>query len=720
MKHPSDSNTSNNNGHATSLRKVFSNSYIQCAILALAISAFLIALWEAPIKRYTLKINPLLRQISDELYWLADDFDGDGNTERLRCYNSSLSEMFEVVTYDHRGHLIEVWHLTKSKWHHKYNPSIVDLNSDGQKELVFISQRNDSLFLNALNLVTLQPEIDHLYFNTFQRKTKRYASSACFYPTGNSNNSKNKTLFFSFDAGFGLHPRGIYKYNHQTKQITSHPKVYSPFRLHPYHNNHSSSPYFYITNYAPCNINFPCRYPDTQSYITVLDHDLNFLFPPIAVEQGFSSVQTIPDQQHSDRFYALIMNRSKSDIPVQIRVMNHKGHTITQKQWTNIDNPENLSASVFYINNTPYIAFRNIGRFKLDTELSHLPNQLKPLTNNLDKFTYSVDFNDDGYAESVTWTNKDEITIFNEKENTQLSFISPIDIRHYVHFYPIYNSGKLVKTMVSTNGGFFYIQYHRNPWYFTLYLIYLSIYCGVCGSLIFVVNSQKRRIERKWQLEKTLSELQFNTIRNQLDPHFVFNAMSTIGSMIAADRKEEAYDLLTANAHMIRRTLQDTKSVKRTLNDEIEFTKHYLTIQQFRFLNKFEVNINIDTDVDLTTEVPKMVLHTYAENAIKHGFRKIKYKGILTINIAQNHNTLELTVSDNGIGREQAQQADLEERSYNNQDTMPTSTGQGLKIMEEYYQLFEKYHGYQIQTYITDNPLPLQTGTEVTITIAKQ
>ncbi len=105
-------------------------------------------------------------------------------------------------------------------------------------------------------------------------------------------------------------------------------------------------------------------------------------------------------------------------------------------------------------------------------------------------------------------------------------------------------------------------------------------------------------------------------------------------------------------------------------------------------------------------EVPKMCIHTYVENAVKHGFRNTKVDGKLQVKISAIKNGVYISVEDNGMGRKAASE-------------YKDSSGKGLGIMQEFYRLFEKYYAYQINFKIIDfsKKPDNQTGTKVDLKI---
>ncbi|MBM3436703.1 MAG: hypothetical protein FJY07_10865, partial [Bacteroidetes bacterium] len=174
------------------------------------------------------------------------------------------------------------------------------------------------------------------------------------------------------------------------------------------------------------------------------------------------------------------------------------------------------------------------------------------------------------------------------------------------------------------------------------------------GALAFTVLRIIRNQKRKAFAEKEKMELQLKTIKNQIDPHFAFNAINMIGSMVYKNDPDMVYDYFSRFARLIRTTLQDSEKISRSLGEELDFVRNYVEIQKTRFAGKFDFQLDINPEVDLNTEVPKMIIQTYAENAIKHGLMHKKGEGSLLISISEADRRLTITVEDNGIGTEKA------------------------------------------------------------------
>ena len=159
-----------------------------------------------------------------------------------------------------------------------------------------------------------------------------------------------------------------------------------------------------------------------------------------------------------------------------------------------------------------------------------------------------------------------------------------------------------------------------------------------------------RRVESARREAETY-RLQLNSVIRQFDPHFTFNAVTSVGSLIMKGEKEKAYNYFIKLSNLLRSVITDSGVLLRPLKEELEFVTRYCEMQKLRFGNRFEYNINVSPVVSLTTPVPKMIIQSFAENAIKHGLENKKGQGIMDISVRNLEEGVEVTVRDNGIGR---------------------------------------------------------------------
>lgn len=178
-------------------------------------------------------------------------------------------------------------------------------------------------------------------------------------------------------------------------------------------------------------------------------------------------------------------------------------------------------------------------------------------------------------------------------------------------------------------------------------------------ALIALLSLQiRRRVNRKRvaaaRLQAESYKMQLSAVISQLDPHFTFNAVSSIGSLIMKGEKEKAYTYLLKLSGLLRSVLTDSSLLLKPIREEVEFVTRFLDLQKLRYGNRFDYSMKVADDVDQTTLVPKMILQAIVENAVKHGIENKKDKGVIEIEVNKVINGNEFVVRDNGIGRKAA------------------------------------------------------------------
>ena len=180
----------------------------------------------------------------------------------------------------------------------------------------------------------------------------------------------------------------------------------------------------------------------------------------------------------------------------------------------------------------------------------------------------------------------------------------------------------------------------------------LLIYFLLGGlSLLFLVVYLMYRSNQQKKLANNL--LALKSLRSQMNPHFIFNALNSVNSFIAKNDERTANKYLTDFSTLMRTVLEHSEKDFIPLSREIELIQLYLTLEHARFKEKFDYHFDLAENIDLDHfEIPPMLIQPYIENAVWHGLRYKKGKGQLTITIHQKDaNNLVITIADNGIGR---------------------------------------------------------------------
>jgi two-component system LytT family sensor kinase len=160
-------------------------------------------------------------------------------------------------------------------------------------------------------------------------------------------------------------------------------------------------------------------------------------------------------------------------------------------------------------------------------------------------------------------------------------------------------------------------------------------------------ESQERELTAA-QLQTQLAEAQLEALQRQLHPHFLFNTLNTIATLMHRD-VHAADEMLVQLSDLLRLTLDRVGTQQVPLTDEVDFLRKYLEIEQTRFGDRLQVNIDVDPEV-LDAPVPNLVLQPLVENALRHGVGPRVGVGRIDVNARQVEGSLMLTVRDNGVG----------------------------------------------------------------------
>ena len=191
----------------------------------------------------------------------------------------------------------------------------------------------------------------------------------------------------------------------------------------------------------------------------------------------------------------------------------------------------------------------------------------------------------------------------------------------------------------------------RTPSYFAYYFLngWLT-YCAVIGA-IMALEYHRSFVAGQLELgriEKRLLESHLNTLRMQLEPHFLFNALNAISSEMVSD-PELARDMIEDLGALLRLSLDYKDNQEIPLSQEIVLLEHYLAIQRVRFGSRVRAEIHVQPGV-MKALVPYMLLQPIVENAIRHGLGKRASGGSVAISASSKDGCLEVRVEDDGVG----------------------------------------------------------------------
>jgi signal transduction histidine kinase len=178
-------------------------------------------------------------------------------------------------------------------------------------------------------------------------------------------------------------------------------------------------------------------------------------------------------------------------------------------------------------------------------------------------------------------------------------------------------------------------------------LMVYAVIVGVSHAIAFYHESQERKLKAA-QLETRLVEARLKTLEAELHPHFLFNTLHAISTLVHRD-PESADRMISRLSDLLRITFDRTGEPKVSLKEEIDFLQKYLDIEQTRFQDRLTVHVSVEPDA-LDGDVPRMILQPIVENAIKHGIAGRHGGNQIQILAGRDGDRLWMQVRDNGGG----------------------------------------------------------------------
>ena len=150
-------------------------------------------------------------------------------------------------------------------------------------------------------------------------------------------------------------------------------------------------------------------------------------------------------------------------------------------------------------------------------------------------------------------------------------------------------------------------------------------------------------------LTMQLQEARLLALKQQLQPHFLFNALNTVAMLVRNGEQQQAVQMIAGLGELLRWSLNEPAAPEVTLAEELEATRRYLAIEQFRFPDRLCVELNVPEAL-LKAAVPTLILQPLIENAVRHGIAKASTAGVVSISARREDDALELRVEDDGAG----------------------------------------------------------------------
>ncbi len=210
------------------------------------------------------------------------------------------------------------------------------------------------------------------------------------------------------------------------------------------------------------------------------------------------------------------------------------------------------------------------------------------------------------------------------------------------------------------------------PWWATWWFRLLAA-SGLCAVGFLFYRSRLRDIRREAAEHEKMRDLEAAALRAQMNPHFIFNCLQAIQSFIARNERDVAIRYLASFAKLVRLTLHSSVEGRHSLAEEMAMLENYLHLERMRFNGHFEFVIRTSPGVDPDEiSLPPLLVQPFVENALIHGLKERETGAWVEVVFTQKTNTLEVTVTDNGIGFSEKEKSALVTKPHNSVGMMLT------------------------------------------------
>ncbi len=254
-----------------------------------------------------------------------------------------------------------------------------------------------------------------------------------------------------------------------------------------------------------------------------------------------------------------------------------------------------------------------------------------------------------------------------------------------------------------------------------IYLAIIAILLLFSASLLYYRYQNKIKITKILQqknfkishqkevIEDMNSQLEKRMLRAQMNPHFIFNSLSSIRYLVSSGDKEAALTYLNKFSKLLRQVLETSINVSLVLHEEIELLKIYVELEALRFDNSFSYTFNIDKNLDLYQyEVPMLLVQPYIENAILHGLLPKEGPKKLSVSFENEKDHVVCIIEDNGVG--------IDTQKNQNKSTKQS---RGMSITAKRIEALKKFSNEELVK-VENLKNGKETGTKVTILIPKE
>jgi hypothetical protein len=658
------------------------------------------------------------KSIFEKTYYY--DLNGDGTQESLL-----LSERTEgnslLVVLKSNGLILDQWNFKGEISEFASGLYISDFNHDNNAEIAVFTRSDREILINVIEPFGMQPSrFSDFLVDTISVTAERPDLFITDFKSFDLNSDGMEEYVFALHTAYAIQPRKVYSLNLTSGVVFKSPFCgFAPNQLTIFDFDKDGELEIISSNRAQNN--YPdggVPLPDTVTWFAPLTSQLEFKRTPVPTGTAFSKSQVIQVKAENDTAF--------------IWVNNGGGVIDPSKCWFRIDENFNLDQMEPLITDSSFI---------LGSLVESANGDAAALLAYTGETNYIISSSGEVYSFNLNHRNE-TVQIYNPNSGSpdvQFAFVDT-DLMNKIELLDglgrrigklnldlsqsdwfICWSGKEEgkwRMFLSSRTDEFFFDMRTNPWRYLSYLLLLFLIGGFWVFIWLIRYFHSMQLAQKEGMKKEILELQLIASKGNLDPHFIFNALNTISGLSVMGENGMVDQIVVRFSRLLRIQLTNSDKILIPLREEIEFAQDFIELQNLRYGNSFGVSFNIDDEVDCGRLIPKYMIQTHIENAIKHGLRPAmalaRDQGLsaplplgIKVDFQETVKGLIISIEDNGVGRGFDKASKYE------------NTGKGLMSQEKInaivYQLYSIDIKYNMEDLVS--PEGQSVGTRVLINV---
>lgn len=644
--------------------------------LALVLTVLSVLVIPIDFNRYTIDRRFSIDHIIEESVTFAD-LNGDGIDDYIDCggtRNGIRRSACTCRTMNETGIDGTLDQLNVPNLLHGGSPAVTsDFDKDGFKEIWIPSAENGQLYLYGYESDRLSSHKYKFWLDSIYPQKGKYVAAFNLSHSIDINQDGLDELYFFVNNRFPIYPRRVYRVDVENGEIARSPVTSVGFGVNEMGKTEKGEFIFTSNTSSPGNhedsLDFP--YPDTLGYVFSFDQNLNFLFEPIPFSVYPSGTINYLVNEKVISFKA---SRSL-DSTLMVRYHSLDGKFLKEERFPSTRFYCRKSENEFVLSNHDKIMvmdtlFKIQRRIRLEEPVDILRG---------------MDLNGDGRLEIFGLTpDQSRWVIYDHNLNYAADFESETGSSAYFKIRR-YDLDKQEFVAFGNNKLVFY-RYEENPYYYFRFPYYLGVFLVALFLSSVTFRYYRKNIEQRFEQEREFNRLQILSLKNQIDPHFALNALNSIDWMYKKEDHEKASKFMGTYARLVHQTVKNSDKISVSLYEELSFCRKFCDLEQMRE-DEFSYAIDVSEEVDLfEVEVPRQLLFTHVENAVKHGLRPKEGDKKLELKIARRERDVSITISNNGIPYQKK--------------SSTSGTGKGLEIHRQLIDIYRSLKNVEIATEI--------------------